>query len=117
MRIPVSSQKNRRVEHRVAGADANPYLVTAAIMSGIHHGITNLCDPGPMTQEEEILEFKSTLPIRWFQALDTFQSGKILPEYFGKEYHRVFGVCRHEEADMFHSEVSFKDYQWFMRSL
>ena len=117
MRIPVSSQKNTRVEHRVAGADSNPYLVVAAVMAGIHHGIKNQCDPGPMTAEKAEIEYKVTLPVRWSKALDAFQAGKILPEYFGKEYHRVFGVCRREEADKFHSQVSNRDYEWYLRAV
>ncbi len=117
MRIPASSQKNKRVEHRVSGADANPYLAVAAVMAGIHHGIKNKCDPGPMTREKEEIEYKTTLPIRWPHALDVFAAGKILPEYFGKEYHRVFAVCRREEADKFHSEISNKDYQWYLRAV
>jgi glutamine synthetase len=117
MRIPVSSQKNRRVEHRVAGADANPYLVVAAVMSGIHHGIKNQCDPGPMVQEREDVDYEITLPVRWITALDMFEAGKILPDYFGKEYHRVFGVCRREESDLFHSEISDKDYSWYLRAV
>jgi len=117
MRIPISSQKNRRVEHRVAGADGNPYLVVAAVMAGIHHGIKNQCDPGPMVQEKEDVEYVMTLPVRWPNALDVYEAGKILPEYFGKEYHRVFGVCRREESDQFHSEVSNKDYEWYLRAV
>jgi glutamine synthetase len=117
MRIPVSSQKNKRVEHRVSGADANPYLAVAAVMAGIHHGIKNKIDPGPMTPEKEKIEYSITLPVRWPYALDTFDAGEILPRYFGKEYHRVFGVCRREEADTFHSEISTKDYQWFLRAV
>ncbi len=117
MRIPVSSQKNRRVEHRVAGADSNPYLVVASVMAGIHHGIKNQCDPGPMTPEGADIEYKMTLPVRWPYALDTFEAGRILPEYFGKEYHRVFGVCRREESDKFHCEVSNKDYEWYLRAV
>jgi len=117
MRIPASSQKNRRVEHRVAGADANPYLVVAAVMAGIHHGIANQCDPGPMTQEREDTEYNVTLPVRWGEALDTFEAGRILPEYYGTEYHRVFGICRREESDKFHSEISNKDYAWYLRSM
>jgi glutamine synthetase len=117
MRIPVSSQKNRRVEHRVAGADSNPYLVVASVMAGIHHGIKNQCDPGPMTAERADIEYKMTLPVRWPYALDTFEAGRILPDYFGKEYHRVFGVCRREESDKFHCEVSNKDYEWYLRAV
>ena len=117
MRIPISSQKNRRVEHRVAGADSNPYLVVAAVMAGIHHGIKNQCNPGPMIQEKEKVDYEITLPVRWSSALDVFEAGKILPRYFGKEYHRVFGVCRREESDLFHSEVSNKDYEWYLRAV
>jgi len=117
MRIPASSQKNRRVEHRVAGADANPYLVVAAVMAGIHYGITNQCDPGRMTREKADIEYKMTLPVHWSKALDVFESGKILPDYLGKEYHRVFGVCRREESDAFKSEVSNKDYEWYLRAM
>lgn len=117
MRIPISSQKNRRVEHRVAGADGNPYLVAAAVMAGIHHGIKNQLDPGPMIQEKQEIEYEVTLPVRWNNALDVFEAGKILPGYFGKEYHRVFGVCRREESDLFHSEVSNKDYEWYLRAV
>ncbi len=115
MRIPLSSQKNNRVEHRVAGADANPYLVAAAVLAGIHYGIKNQCEPGPMTPEKADIEYEITLPVRWTHALDVFEAGTILPEYFGKEYHRVFGVCRREESDLFHSEISDRDYEWYLR--
>ena len=47
LRIPSSSAVNRRVEHRVAGADANPYLLTAAVLAGIHHGLQRRLDPRP----------------------------------------------------------------------
>ncbi|MCH7822093.1 MAG: glutamine synthetase, partial [Proteobacteria bacterium] len=53
VRVPLSDSKNLRVEHRVAGADANPYLVTAAIAAGIHYGLKNKCDPGRMIEEGE----------------------------------------------------------------
>ena len=117
MRIPVSSAKNRRFEHRIAGADANPYLAIAAVMAGIHHGIARQCDPGPMVKEREEIEYKPTLPLRWSTSLDKFESGKILPAYFGKEYHRVFGVCRREEAENFHAQVTNRDYEWYLRAV
>lgn len=117
LRIPVSSQKNKRVEHRVAGADANPYLVVAAVMAGIHYGLKNQSEPGTMIPEKADVEYTTTLPIRWTQALDTFAAGNILPAYFGKEYHRVFNLCRRDEESRFHSEVSNCDYQWYLRSI
>ena len=117
MRIPMSSQKNRRVEHRVAGADACPYLVVAAVMAGIHHGITNQLDPGPMIAEKQKVEYEVTLPVRWSKALDVFQAGQVLPKYFGEEYHRLFEACRREESDLFHAQVSNRDYEWYLRAV
>lgn len=117
LRIPVSSQENRRVEHRVSGADANPHLVAAAIFAGIHHGITNKIDPGPMTEEKADVDYEVTLPVRWPLALNAFEAGTILPDYLGKEYHRVFGVVKREESDRFHSEITDRDYEWYLRAV
>ncbi|MSQ99281.1 MAG: glutamine synthetase [Xanthomonadales bacterium] len=117
LRIPLSSPVNNRVEVRVAGADANPYLVTAAIMAGLHHGITHRCDPGRMIQEREELEDIVTLPVHWPQALDAFSAGTILPNYLGKEFAEIFALCRREESNRFQTEVSNRDYEWYLRAV
>ena len=117
MRIPMSSQKNTRVEHRVAGADACPYLVVAAVMAGIHHGIVNKLEPGPMVAEKQKVDYKITLPVRWSKSLDVFEAGKILPRYFGEEFHRLYGLSRRDESELFHSQVSNRDYEWYLRAV
>lgn len=116
LRIPLSSPENTRVEHRVAGADANPYLVVAAMLAGIHHGIANKCDPGVMVQPGEEVDETVTLPVRWELALDAFDAGQILPQYFGK-YHEIYASCRREESDRFHSQVTNRDYEWYLRAV
>lgn len=117
LRIPLSSPVNNRVEIRVAGADANPYLVTAAVMAGLHHGITNRCDPGRMIREREEVEDLVTLPVHWPQALDAFEAGTILPGYLGEEFTRLFAMCRREESNRFQTEVSNRDYEWYLRAV
>jgi glutamine synthetase len=117
LRIPVSGQENRRVEHRVSGADACPYLVVAAILAGLHHGITQQCDPGPMTHEREDIPYEVTLPVRWDKALDVWDAGTVLPKYFGEEFHRIYGLAKREESDIFHSEVTDRDYEWYLRAV
>jgi glutamine synthetase len=117
LRIPLSSPENTRVEHRVACADANPYLAMAAVLAGLHHGITNKCDPGVMVAAGEEVDEEITLPVRWELALDAFAAGKILPQYFGETYHEVFEKCRREECDRFHAEVSEHDYEWYLRAV
>ena len=117
MRIPLSSPEDTRVEDRVAGADANPYLVMAAVLAGIHHGIVNKCDPGVMVQAGQEVDDEVALPVRWELALDAFAAGTVLPKYIGKTYHEVFGKCRREECGRFHSEISERDYEWYLRAV
>jgi glutamine synthetase len=45
-RVRPSDPANRRIEHRVSGAEANPYLVAAAVLAGVHHGLAQALDPG-----------------------------------------------------------------------
>jgi glutamine synthetase len=45
VRIPESDPRNLRIEHRLASADANPYLVLAAILAGLEHGLEAKRDP------------------------------------------------------------------------
>ncbi|HSS65095.1 MAG TPA: glutamine synthetase family protein, partial [Gammaproteobacteria bacterium] len=44
-RLPVHDGESRRLEHRVAGAEANPYLVMAAVLAGVHYGLSNKPQP------------------------------------------------------------------------
>jgi glutamine synthetase len=117
MRIPLSSASNRRLEHRVAGADANPYFVVAAILAGIHHGISNASEPRPMTPERARLEYEISVPLRWPLALDAFDAGKFLPGYFGKDYHELFSQCRREEESNYHAQIPAQDFDWLLRSV
>jgi glutamine synthetase len=117
LRIPLSGPQNKRLEHRVAGADSNPYFVVAAVLAGIHHGLSNACEPRPMTPERAILEYEISVPVRWPQALDAFDSGKILPGYFGKDYHELYSMCRREEEATYNTEIPVKDFEWFLRAV
>lgn len=118
LRIPVSGASDTRVEHRVAGADANPYLVVATMLAGLHHGITQRLDPGPMVKEREVLQpEEKRLPARWEAALDAFEAGTVLPGYFGAEFCRIFAAIRRNECEIFHAEVSNRDYEWYLRAV
>jgi glutamine synthetase len=117
IRIPVSDEKNLRFEHRTSGADANPYLVTAAILAGVHHGLKNRCDPGRMVKEGEVITLKQKLPNRWDAAIDKFSRSKVLREYFGAEYCKAYALNRRDESRRFHNVVSDTDFDWYMRAV
>lgn len=117
VRIPQSDEKNLRFEHRVAGADANPYLVTAAIAAGVHFGLRNKIDPGRMVSEGESLTLKTRIPDRWESALDKFRRSKIMPAYLGKEFCQCYEKHRRGESRQFHNYISPLDFDWYMRSV
>ncbi|MEJ8569165.1 glutamine synthetase family protein [Elongatibacter sediminis] len=117
LRVPLSTPRNTRIEHRIACADANPYLVVAALLAAVHHGIANRLNPGPVVREREEIEEQVTLPVRWPHALDVFEAGSLLPNYFGKDYCALFLACRREEEERFHAEISNRDYEWYLRNV
>ena len=62
VRIPAGDGKARRIEHRVAGADANIHLATAAVLAGMHHGLTRQLDPGAPVEGNGYVEAAEPLP-------------------------------------------------------
>ena len=118
LRIPMSGVEDTRIEHRPGGSDGNPYLVVAAMLAGMHHGIANKVEPGPMVAQESIVDERIELPVRWSAALDAFEAGKVLPKYLGEKLpqavRRPAGARRSEH---FHSEISDRDYEWYLRAV
>jgi len=117
IRIPVSDAKNLRFEHRVAGADANPYLVTAAVLAGVHYGIQNKCSPGKMIKEGEVITLKQKIPNRWNKAIEQFAKNKILPKYLGTEFCKTFVANRNYEETEFNNKINSLDFDWYLRSV
>ncbi|HKE94811.1 MAG TPA: glutamine synthetase family protein [Povalibacter sp.] len=114
LRIPVSNTENRRVEHRVAGADANPYLMTAAILAGMHHGITRQIDPGPPLSGNAYRNSRPTLPITWPEAALSFERSDFVREYLGNRFQHLFATTRRGELQAFESHVSTLEYEWYV---
>jgi glutamine synthetase len=118
MRIPVSGHDHRRVEHRVAGADANPYLVVAAVLAGMHAGISRGLEPGPMVAEGTVVaEPEMRLPARWEAALQAFAQSEAMREYLGEDYWSAFKSMRSAECEAFHARIPNLDYEWYLRAV
>src|SRR6186713_1536769 len=83
IRVPASDAANRRIEHRLAGADAHPYLVVAWVLAGIHHGLTRQLEPPPVTPGNAYDQPGEPLPIYWSEALGRFARSETSRHYFG----------------------------------
>ena len=117
VRIPESDEKNLRLEHRVAGADANPYLVMAAVAAGVHHGMRYRVDPGEMVEQGAEIMPVLEIPNRWDAALDLFEDSQVLSEYFGEDYCRYDTMVRRAESQKFHNHIAQLDFDWYLRAV
>ena len=114
LRIPASSRENRRIEHRVAGADANPYLLTAAVLAGIHRGLTRSSDPGAALTGNAYKNAGASLPITWPEAALAFERSSFIAEYFGERFQNLFATTRRGEMHAFESHISTLEYAWYV---
>ena len=113
--ITSSADVDRRLEHRIAGADACPYLFLAAVLAGVLHGLTGELVPPPMTGEAEELTVAGRFPTRWPTALDAFTAGTVLPAYLGEEFCELYLTVKRLEEARFNAAVTAHDHDWYFR--
>lgn len=113
-RVPAGPPASRRVEHRVAGADANPYLLAAMVLGGMHLGLTRQLDPGPVLAGNAYRDTTPTLPLSWPEALTVFERSEFAREYLGERFARLYAQTRKGEMQEFRSYVSPLEYSWYL---
>ncbi|UXX84967.1 glutamine synthetase family protein [Roseovarius pelagicus] len=111
---PVTNGAARRLEHRVSGAEANPYLVTAAVLAGVHHGLTLGLDPGEKHTGNAGSEVDAGLPLTLWDALTALAEAQVLPDYLGAEYLQIYRDVKHAEFTEFMEEISGREYRWYL---
>jgi len=116
LRIPGGDHKARRFEHRIAGADANPYLTMAAMLAGLHHGLTNKIEPPEVTKGAAETREDVSTPLTMQRALDRLETSTILPEYLSKMYCGRYRQVKQVELDRFNSAISRQEYDWYLLS-
>ncbi len=115
VRIPSGPNAARRIEHRVAGADANPYLLLAILLAGIEHGLAGeLTPPAPVTGNA-YEQFAPSLTNSWCRALELLDACDPLREALGEEFLEVFLANRRAERDQAMQHVSRLEIDWYLR--
>ena len=119
VRVPVSDPVDRRVEHRVAGADANPYLVAAVVLAGMLYGIERkLAPPPPLVGNAYTQRLTAPrLPSDWASALVRFGASGFLREYFGERFVKLYELARRGEMQDFNSRITALDYAWYLEQV
>lgn len=106
IRVPASDAANLRIEHRLAGADANPYLVVAWVLAGIHQGLTRGLEPPPVTTGNAYEKPGEPLPIHWNEAIERFAGSETARHYLGERFVNLYTVVKRAEMQEFASHIS-----------
>lgn len=114
LRVPASEIAATRIEHRVSGADANPYLVLAVILAGALDGIEARMDPGPPLVGNVYASKALALPSRWDEALDIFERSGFIGKCLDSRYRRVYAACKRQEKGQLESQVSSLEYDAYL---
>ncbi len=117
VRIPAGPGAARRDEHRVAGADANVHLATAAVLAGIHRGLTERLDPGAPVEGNGYKAAAEPLPRGWSDALKVFDGSPFIAEYFGPRFQHLYSAVRNAERRRFEAVVTPTELDWYLRTV
>jgi len=103
-RIPTGGASSRRVEHRVACADASPHLVMACILAAAHHGVTHGLTPGAA----------GAVPGDILSALARLEDSDTLSQYMPPRFPALYGALKRAEAASLWDQVSDREYKFYL---
>lgn len=107
LRIPASTSKNRRLEHRIAGADANPYIALCAVLQAMMDGLEKMETPPPaITGNAYDNDDAELLPDDMDEALILMQKGQFAERALGAELATIYKHLKRTEILAFWAEIT-----------
>ncbi|MBO9465036.1 glutamine synthetase [Tropicibacter sp. R15_0] len=97
IRVPSGAPAARRIEHRVAGGDVNPYLALAAILGAALNGIEDgEKPPAPITGNAYDQKLDQ-MPGSWAEAIDRFENSPEVERIFAPTLIRNMLMTKKQE--------------------
>ncbi len=116
IRVITSDPAASRIEHRVAGADCNPYLAFAAFLGSALDGIETKADPGPESIGGTRSPQAPQLPIAWSSAVARFAESPHVNAIFGAEFQKVVTAGKRQEISEFRRRISDVEYDAYLKN-
>ena len=112
LRLPCADSANQRIEYRLAGADANPYLALAVMLGGLLHGWNSRCRCRlPPTAASDNA---APLPLGQQEALALFRHSDPLRELLGPAFCTLWHTCKSAELRRFEEQVTAAELGWML---
>lgn len=102
IRIPGGAPAARRIEHRVAGGDINPYLMLTAVLGAALVGIEDgLHPPAPITGNAYDIDDLPQLMPDWATAIDKFETDPLVARLFSADLIQYLTMTKRQEVERF----------------
>jgi len=98
IRIPSGSPSARRIEHRTAGGDVNPYLMLAAILGAALIGIEEQMEPPPPITGNAYALDLPLIPDTWEEAVKVFEKSPKMARIFPRELINNLALTKRQEV-------------------
>jgi len=105
LRVPLSNGENRRIENRLPGADANPYLAMAAALICGHLGIEEAIEP-TAPEGGNAYHHARTLPKTLEEAMERFSVCEPVRALLGEPFFRAFAAIKEAELEAYRGVIS-----------
>ena len=106
LRVPDAPSAAKRVENRIAGADANPYLAIAATLICGYIGMMEKISPSAETTSRANGKLSDKLPLNIDLAINMMSNSDTMKKYLGEAFVRGFIGTRQADYDHYKSEIS-----------
>jgi glutamine synthetase len=117
VRVPAGTHSARRLEHRAAGSDTNPYLMFAVLLSAVLDGIEQNLSPGDPIVGDGYTQEEATLPVYMPDAVRMFSESDFIRNSLGEELQRIFTLTKQQEIEEFRKRVTLLEYQSYLEKL
>ncbi|WLD58553.1 glutamine synthetase family protein [Salinispirillum sp. LH 10-3-1] len=106
LRIPSGNTEAHRIEHRMSGADANPYLAVAVVLAGAAEGLMHKIDPPPPTEGNAYDQNHPELADNARDALRAMKNDQRVLHWFGKDFIEMYSICKWSEVRLFERQIT-----------
>jgi glutamine synthetase len=117
VRVIKAGRAATRIEHRVAGADTNPYLVLAMILGAALAGMNEKINPGGAITGDDHSVAHEPLPTNWDMALQRFSRSGFSLAALGAPYRQLYTACKQQELSEFSFRVTDVEYDAYIRTV
>lgn len=112
LRIPNSSPQALRIEHRLAGADANPYLICAAVLAAMLEGMENNTACSEPINGNAYEQTEPDNPTEWLVAIDRFARSSWVTAQLGEHFQQVMVALKRAEYQRYQRQITPLEVSW-----